>query len=320
MGPTHSGMCRGRSPSPRTLPTARRSESFSPRCEQLFAPRCWRSCSKPTRSNRSADRTQWPRSRRRRSRICSRHVRSWRVDIARSLRPWPSFPTRSPQYAAHSTDYTRSLAKTGPRINSASQRSANATGHPRWQRISLPIACGRSYVRICDPRHRPNRRVMRGPAPGTSGCHPRQIAGSRRCSQTAPARVLGRAMRSVCARRRASRPSQAGHTGSAQERGHGVREAAPHRRTTLFAAGSWRRATLRASRGSDQRIAELQRAGLEEALALSRNVCAHPTCEVRLADPSWPYVQCEFAHISDCRRRPTVRRRMSDGERNSYGI
>ncbi len=58
---------------------------------------------------------------------------------------------------------------------------------------------------------------------------------------------------------------------------------------------------------------------LKKLFALSRNVCAHPTCEVQLADPNWPYVQCEIVHIYGLS--PGGQQyidEMSDGERNSY--
>lgn len=58
---------------------------------------------------------------------------------------------------------------------------------------------------------------------------------------------------------------------------------------------------------------------LKKLFALSRNVCAYPTCEVQLADPNWPYVQCEIAHIYGLSPGgPRYIGEMSDGDRNSY--
>lgn len=58
---------------------------------------------------------------------------------------------------------------------------------------------------------------------------------------------------------------------------------------------------------------------LKRLFALSRNVCAFPACDQRLADPAWPSVQAEICHIAglqegSARFDPL----MSDEERNGY--
>lgn len=58
---------------------------------------------------------------------------------------------------------------------------------------------------------------------------------------------------------------------------------------------------------------------LKRLFALSRNVCAFPGCDQRLADPAWPSVQAEICHIAglqegSARFDPS----MTDEERNAF--